>query len=82
MRFVEILRLAGTVVDDPIDAPRVCRDPDDDYLIVLARAAEASVLVSGDLDLTSLDTNDPPIVTPRRFLTTIRLGFPSSGETD
>jgi len=29
------------------------------------------VLVSGDADLTTLDLRDPPIVDPRRFLSTL-----------
>jgi len=69
--FVEVLRLAAIVADDPITPERVSRDPSDDYLVALARAVEANVLVSGDEDLTSMATTDPPIVTPRRFLTTI-----------
>lgn len=69
--FVEILRLSAIVVDDPATADRVSRDPDDDYLIALARAAGAHVLVSGDRDLTSIDADEPPIVTPRRFLETV-----------
>lgn len=69
--FVETLRLAGIVVDDPTDVEPVSRDPDDDYLVALARAAGAAVLVSGDADLTTLDLRDPPIVDPRRFLSTL-----------
>jgi putative PIN family toxin of toxin-antitoxin system len=40
------------------------RDPDDDYLLALARSANVDVLVSGDRDLT--DT-EPPIETPTQF---------------
>lgn len=69
--FVEILRLSAIVVDDPGVVEPVSRDPRDDYLIALARAAGAHVLVSGDDDLTSIERSQPPIVTPRRFLTTI-----------
>ncbi|MGH2631220.1 MAG: putative toxin-antitoxin system toxin component, PIN family [Actinomycetota bacterium] len=66
--FVEVLRLAAMVVDDPADVERVSRGPNDDYLVALASAAHASVLVSGDRDLTSIERSDPPIVSPRRFL--------------
>lgn len=69
--FVETLRLSGIVVDDPTNVEPLSRDPDDDYLVALARTAGASVLVSGDADLTSLALPDLPIVRPRRFLTTI-----------
>lgn len=44
------------------------RDPDDDYLIALARTARADALVSGDADLTDLDLTDLPVLTPRQFL--------------
>jgi putative PIN family toxin of toxin-antitoxin system len=69
--FVETLRLAGIVIDDPTDVEPVSRDPDDDYLVALARAAGAAVLVSDDADLTTLDLRDPTIVDPRRFLSTL-----------
>ena len=36
------------------DIPKRCRDPKDDYLLELARVAEADILVSGDRDLTDM----------------------------
>jgi putative PIN family toxin of toxin-antitoxin system len=69
--FVEVLRLAAVTVEDPAEVDPVSRDPNDDYLIALAREAGAHVLVSGDGDLTSIEGNDPPIVTPRRFLASL-----------
>ena len=71
--FVEILRLSAISIDDPATVERVSRDPNDDYLIAIARAAGASVLVSGDDDLASIEDPEPPIVTPRRFLMTIEM---------
>lgn len=53
---------------DPTQPPSVSRDPDDDYLIALARTARADVLVSGDADLTDLDLDDLPVLTPRQLL--------------
>jgi predicted nucleic acid-binding protein len=49
----------------------VTRDPNDDYLVALAVAAQADALISGDRDLTDLQT-PVPILTPRMFL--VRLG--------
>ncbi len=49
--FVEALRLGSTMVEDPPAAGAITRDADDDYLVRLARASAASVLVSGDGDL-------------------------------
>jgi predicted nucleic acid-binding protein len=47
----------------------VTQDPDDDYLVALAAAAESDVLVSGDHHLTDLKrVGDMRIVTPREFL--------------
>jgi putative PIN family toxin of toxin-antitoxin system len=43
------------------------RDPDDEYLLALARSAKVDVLVSGDRDLTDLPTSKPPIETPTQF---------------
>ncbi len=41
------------------------RDPNDDYLLVLAQAANADYLVSGEADLTSPTVR---VVTPRQFI--------------
>ena len=62
-----MLAARAHLVDDPAEPERVCRDPGDDYLIALARAAEASVLVSGDGDLLALRIA-PPVVSPATFL--------------
>jgi predicted nucleic acid-binding protein len=36
------------VLDDPGDVEAILRDPDDDYLVALARQAGAEAIVSGD----------------------------------
>jgi predicted nucleic acid-binding protein len=43
-------------------------DPDDDYLVGLAKASGSDFLVSGDPHLTELDDPQPPVLTPRSFL--------------
>ncbi|HEY8629916.1 MAG TPA: putative toxin-antitoxin system toxin component, PIN family [Gaiellaceae bacterium] len=53
--------------DDPPDPPAVSPDSSDDYLIALARAARADVIVSGDSHLTRLTNPTPPVLTPRQF---------------
>jgi putative PIN family toxin of toxin-antitoxin system len=58
----------ATILDDPPIPERFSSDPDDDYLIALARAAQADWLVSGDRDLLELADPDPPVLTPREFL--------------
>lgn len=64
--FLELLRSAATLADDPADAPRISDDAGDDYLIALAHAQQA-VLVSGDQHLLTL-AERLPIMSPRAFL--------------
>ena len=56
------------IVKDASEPPRISPDPDDDYLIALARAAGADYIVSGDSDLLDLTDPHPPVLTPRQFL--------------
>jgi len=42
----------------------VSRDPNDDYLVALARRSGAEALISGDDDLLSLTDLDPPVLSP------------------
>lgn len=58
---------AATIIDDPPGVPGLPPDPDDDYLIALARVAEADYLVSGDRHLTGISDPIPPVLTPREF---------------
>jgi putative PIN family toxin of toxin-antitoxin system len=57
---------ASVVVDPGADAPVRSRDPNDDYLIVLASAHRAA-LASGDKDLLALE-GEIPVFSPRAFL--------------
>jgi putative PIN family toxin of toxin-antitoxin system len=65
-----IAALAGDAVqiDAPADPPSVSPDAGDDYLLALARAAGADVIVSGDSHLTQLVTPKPAVLTPRQFI--------------
>ena len=62
-----ILRQA-IIVDDPPAQPGLTPDPGDDYLVALARASRADVLVSGDRHLLELSDPVPPVLTPRAFV--------------
>lgn len=65
--YVEgLARIAISVADAPLEGP-ITRDPDDDYLVALARASGADALVSGDRDLLEADV-DVPVLTPRELL--------------
>jgi uncharacterized protein len=67
-RFLADLLAVVEWAEDPEEAPVVeSRDPDDDYLLALAHAANVDVLVSGDRDLTDLPAQQPPIETPVQF---------------
>jgi hypothetical protein len=66
--FVELLRTHATVVDDPPPEPGHTPDPDDDYLVNLARASRADLLVSGDSDFVDLVDPHPPVHTPRALI--------------
>jgi hypothetical protein len=64
-----VAALAGDAfwIEDPADVPAIPPDPDDDYLLALATAAEAHVIVSGDSHLTGMDRPVTPVMTPREF---------------
>lgn len=55
---------------DPPDPPSVCRDPDDDYLVALAVASGAEVLVSGDDDVLAVEPAQVAVevLTPREMV--------------
>jgi len=67
-RYVESVRERAVHADDAPDAGGESPDPGDDYLIALARTANAHVLVSGDAHLTEIEQARPPVLTPRQFL--------------
>lgn len=51
---------------DPDHIEAILRDPDDDYLIALARRAEADAIVSGDKDLLDhAEELEPPVLNAR-----------------
>ena len=68
-QFVDAIRNLAIIVDDPPeeDDP-ITGDPDDDFLVLLAEAAGADVLVSGDPDLTTVQRPGLVVMTPRAFL--------------
>jgi predicted nucleic acid-binding protein len=68
-RFVEVIRELAEVEDDPPEGDGPITDnPDDDFLVVLAEAVGADVLVSGDPHLTTLQRPGLTVMTPRSFL--------------
>ncbi len=69
-RFTDLLMLSAEQIDE-IDSPvpAVTRDPDDDYVLAYALVGAANYLVTGDMDLLSLQGRIAglEIVTPSQF---------------
>ena len=55
-----------------ISTGTLCDDPNDEYLVILMRAAKVDVLVSGDPHLTRV-RGLIPVKTPREFLDDLRV---------
>jgi len=63
------VRRLAELLDPPLLAEPICRDPDDDHVLALAIAAHADVIVTGDQDLLVLKTfQGIPILTPVQAL--------------
>ena len=71
--YLEIISARAEHWPDPVDAPPVCRDPHDDYLLALAAAADADCIISGDADLLSLASPSLAVLSPRAFVTSASL---------
>lgn len=65
--YVEGLARIGISVADPAREGPITRDPDDDYLVALARTSGADALVSGDRDLREAEV-EVPVLTPRELI--------------
>ena len=66
--YLALLERRASTVADPEPHVGLTPDPGDDYLVTLAGAAAAHVLVSGDAHLTGLRSSRLPILTPRALL--------------
>lgn len=66
-QLVVRLERHATMHDDPPPLKGATRDPKDDYLVALARAAKAEAIVSGDGDLHDAELADLPVWTPRHL---------------
>jgi len=71
-RYLATLATIADVRPDPAPGPVLTRDPDDDYVIRLARAHDAEVIVSGDADLLEWKEQDPPVISPAEFETRLK----------
>jgi putative PIN family toxin of toxin-antitoxin system len=55
----------AVMLNDPEQITAVLRDPEDDYLVALARIVEADLIVTGDDDLLEHIGLKPPAINPR-----------------
>lgn len=69
--YVLLIRRESIVVDDPEPAEPLGEDPDDEYLVALARAGRVEALVTGDAHLLRLRAQIPAR-TPREFLESLQ----------
>lgn len=70
--YVSALAAGALRIGDPVDPPSLSSDPDDDYLVALAVASRADVIVSGDRHLLDVEQPPTPVLAPREF--TDRIG--------
>jgi len=69
--FVAGIAAISEIAVDPPPAATRSRDEKDDYLLELAIVANVDVLISGDRDLTDLESPGVLVQTPRTFLESI-----------
>jgi uncharacterized protein len=65
--YLATVRRIVHLVDDPVSMAAATRDPNDDYLVALARQHDADYIVTGDKDLLEWDDQVPPAITPAAF---------------
>lgn len=66
--YVALIQSDALFVEDPPDPPAATADPGADYLVALARAGDADLIVSGDSHLPDLDGLVPPALSARQLL--------------
>lgn len=69
--YLDRISTTADLCEDPAPGPPLTRDPDDDFIIYLARENKADVIVSGDGDLLDWEGQQPPVVTPAEFERTL-----------
>lgn len=76
--FVDAVALLADLVEDPPEETwaRVCRDPNDDYLVALAETTGATLLVSGDGDLLTIRRPGLDVRSPRDTIYAVLYAHP------
>ena len=72
-QFAQTLHGSFPVVTDLLPLSGIVRDPNDDMVLATARAADATYLITRDLDLLTLQTYEGiTILTPEAFMAILR----------
>jgi putative PIN family toxin of toxin-antitoxin system len=71
--IVATVEEAANEYDDPKEIEALLRDPDDDYLVALAREAGADAIVTGDRDLLDHAGLEPSAIAAREACTLLGL---------
>lgn len=71
--FVALIAERGLRIEDPEPMPGATGDPDDDYLVALARAHGAEAIVSGDRHLLAVASEDLRVWAPRTLVDRLQL---------
>jgi predicted nucleic acid-binding protein len=67
LSFIAALEEHAVLAADPEEVESIASDPDDDYLVALARASASDLLVSGDRHLLALVDLRPRVVSARQL---------------
>lgn len=65
--FLDNVAILFDLVDDPAEIEPLLRDPDDDYLVSLARQHEVDWIITGDKDLLEWPNPSPAVIAPADF---------------
>ena len=66
--YVARIRDQAELAPDPEPVAAGVRDPEDEYVVALARAERVDAIVSGDRDLLDAGLEEPRVLTPRQLL--------------
>ncbi|HEX7290959.1 MAG TPA: putative toxin-antitoxin system toxin component, PIN family [Conexibacter sp.] len=78
--FVAVIADCGILVEDADFEPGATDDPDDDYLVALARANEVDAIVAGDRHLLAIDSEELNVWSPRVAVEQIEASVSGGGE--
>lgn len=73
-RLIDLLVGQAKVIEPKGLKPTICRDPDDDHILWLAKIAKVDFIITGDKDLLILKNfKNTSIMHPKQYLASINL---------